>query len=43
MREYIQPSIEVIKLLKEDILSNSLTIGGEGVEDYTGDDLPTIP
>ena len=42
MREYVKPSIEEITLLKEDILSNSLSIGGEGVEPYTGDDLPTV-
>lgn len=38
MKDYQKPSIEQVKLLKEDIMDNSLLIDDSGVEPFDDDE-----
>ena len=43
MKDYKQPSIEEVKLLKEDIMSNSLFFDDQGVEELGEGETPPSP
>ena len=40
MKDYQKPSITEVKLLKEDIMDNSLLIDDSGVEDFDDEEEP---